>query len=283
MTSLEYLNANAYRRFPFRENSGMAADNNWVLPNNFMVDAFFSVPADTLDYIWLSSLAIGVSTVVIGFSAGLGTTENQLGSVIVPKTGHQFGSSYQLSGSGAYARVKAVITLGDLDALLGVYSFSSDQTSIEPCLVRHSIPGLGGLSITTDGQTTGPLTGDIELVAGQNVDLSVSGNTITVSFVGQQQFEENIPEGTRVLTVNGIPVESVQIVGDDCVDVQTSGSVISISDLCSTPCCGCPELEEITRRLADLTTSLANLDTYSQALDTKIQGFTAQLMQAITE
>jgi hypothetical protein len=273
----EWLNTNAYRSYPFRENSGRTDINGITLPNGVVLDFFLSVPANTVTTVWLSKAIFGVSSIVLAFSAIYRGAELGIGSITVARAGHQFGSAYTIDGIADTAVVKGVLTLGSLDEVYGTFTFDSDATEFEPCLVRPVIPGVSSIWVNNSGTLTGPLSGDVVLEAGENVELTVEQQTIRIDFINQGSTQAQ--NGSRVLTVNGVPIESVQIVGSDCVEVVTAGNNIVISDTCSTPCCGCPELEELTRRLMDLDTSVVNMRTYASNIDAKIENFTKNLME----
>jgi len=77
-----------------------------------------------------------------------------------------------------------------------------------------------------------------------------------------------------VETMNGIALKDVQIVGDDdCIVVETTGNTIKISDKCSTPCCGCPELEFLNQTIEIINASMSSLENYSQLLNERITLF----------
>jgi len=63
--------------------------------------------------------------------------------------------------------------------------------------------------------------------------------------------------------------------------VETSGNKIIISDNCSAPCCGCPELEFITDSLKVLDSTISNLESYSQQLAERISNFVTNFILTI--
>ena len=69
-------------------------------------------------------------------------------------------------------------------------------------------------------------------------------------------------------------VEDVQIVGDGtCVDVKQTQDppVVTISDNCSTPCCGCSELNFVESAVATINKSISVLNSYADALKSRLE------------
>ena len=71
--------------------------------------------------------------------------------------------------------------------------------------------------------------------------------------------------------------QDVVIVGDDCVEVTTENGVVSISDKCAKPCCGCAETTFINQTINNLQTSVGtlmdNVSTLGQRLETFINSY----------
>jgi hypothetical protein len=76
-----------------------------------------------------------------------------------------------------------------------------------------------------------------------------------------------------VRSINGIAVENVKIVGDECMTVSTENGIIMVSDKCSKPCCGCAETIFINQTINDLQTSVNTLSSNVSSLGDRLTSF----------
>ena len=77
-----------------------------------------------------------------------------------------------------------------------------------------------------------------------------------------------------VRTINGIPIQDLQLKSNsECLDISAAAGVITFTDNCSKPCCGCEELAFLTTAVRTLQASLDQLDALSQQLTTRIDAF----------
>ena len=291
LQNVEWLNQNAGRAYPFNEDmqrlpTNAAGDTlaELQLPNAVVVDFLFTLPGTPGTRAYLSQLAYVGNLMTFVFNETSGDT--QIATVTVNLNTHAPNTAYALQGSGVWSDGLGWLVVGDLGQFLtnypeGLYNFTSDQTLLEARTVRPALRGVRYLRTSNNGALSAPLQGNIKLLAGANIQLTYDAlnNGIWISAVpnaGYQsacncdaQSQQNI-----VRTINGIPVEDVTIVGDDsCVSVVTAGNTITISDTCSKPCCGCPELDFLTNTINVLTASVTTLEGYAQQLDTRITQF----------
>ena len=74
-------------------------------------------------------------------------------------------------------------------------------------------------------------------------------------------------EAGPIRTINLVPPDSlgnINLLGDDCIKVtpQATDNQVGLTDECSKPCCGCPELETLVedqKRVRDQVQTLVNL------------------------
>ncbi len=186
-------------------------------------------------------------------------------------------SAYSVTGVSPYEDIRGFIVLGDVTQLRdilpgGNYIFRSEDAELEFNIVRPALRGVRSVRVLSpSGEELTRLWGDIILKAGENIRLDVdeANNTIIINAIpGEGMVKKMTCETTSgIKTINGIDVRELEIVGDgECVQVQTSGNKIIISDTCSKPCCGCEELKKIqdvinriTRTNSTITQSIGDL------------------------
>lgn len=288
-----WLNENCLREYPFHEGCGLRPNDSagalvrggWTIPNSLLVDMSVSVSGSSFTpFLYLGRMSVVDGTVALSFCDIGGS---QVMSLMADAASHSKYDSYQVAGTGSFLEARGVVCLGDLDDFFektpdGVYEFSAQETRIEPTCIRPGAVGVRSLqAIDGSGYTSQRLTGDVRLVAGRNVrlDYSPDDNAILVSADSNSGYYEKCDcgqAGSRtVKSINGIQVERVKIVGDDCVQVDTdSGSgVITISDTCAKPCCGCAETIFINQTINDLQTSMGTLEGNVASLGDRLMTF----------
>lgn len=283
-SQIEWLNQNSLRNYPIRENAnrlptieGVYDTSMFVLPNYVVVDFVMSLSSELSNEIYISrmSLVNGSITFVISGELGLVST------VFVDGKTHSPNSTYQFAGVNEYAGSRGAIVIGDISNLSddlpdGVYEYSKENTLFETRCVRPSIRNVASLAIydTMSGYRSKKLRGDVKLIAGNNVSLKYDAekNAVWISADSNAGYNDACDCGseTTVKTINGLSVENVVLEGDDCVDVRTDNGVITISDKCSKPCCGCAELDFINDKISILNTALMKLDTFANTIDRRI-------------
>ena len=291
--AIGWLNENSLREYPFHEGCGLRPNDSagamveggWSIPNCLLVDMTVAVSGSNPDpFIYLGQMSVVAGSVTLAFCDRSG---DRVMSVYATKDGHVKYGSYQVSGSGSFSDARGVVCLGDLDEFFertpdGLYSFSPDETMIEPTCIRPSSSGVRSLiAVDSSGYTSLRLTGDVRLVAGENIrfDYQPDDNSLVVSADPNSGYTEKCDctegDGTVVRSINGIAIEDVNIVGDDCVQVSTENDkgIIRISDTCATPCCGCAETAFINQTINDLQTSVASLSGNVSSLGDRLTSF----------
>jgi hypothetical protein len=197
-------------------------------------------------------------------------------------------TTYDFVGVGDYAEALGKITIGNLadlatDFVPGTYEFEITATEFEPTTIRSGSRGIKSLRIIDTGITSDPLYGDVTLVAGSNISLTYlpDDNAIRIDAITGDGLiaecactEESSRLTNVVRTINGIALENAQLEGaDSCIQVETSGNIIKITNKCTEPCCDCPELEFLTQSLQVLNSSVKNLESYAHQLETRMTTF----------
>ena len=269
-----WLNENLLREYPFHEGCGLRpndsagamVENGWSLPNCLVADLSMSVSGSNFDpFMYLGHMSVVDRSVTLVFCDRNGDAAVTL---YATADGHAKYDSYQVSGTGSSSDLRGVICLGDLEEFFestpdGTYSFSPEETMVEPTCIRPSLVGVRSVrAVDSSGYTSLRLQGDVSLVAGENVrfDYKPDENALVVSADPNSGYVEDCECGSSgtncVRSINGIAVEEVWIDGDDCIQVSTDNGIIRMTDECAKPCCGCAETAFINQTINDLQSSV---------------------------
>lgn len=272
-----WLNENSLREYPFHEgvglrpndSAGALVENGWSVPNCLLVDMSISVDGSSFDpFLYMGQLSVVGGGVTVVFCDKNG---ERVMSVFASVSDHVKNQAYQVAGTGSFADARGVVCIGDLEAFIeqtpdGIYEFSPDEARIEPTCIRPSVIGVKSIrSVDSSGYSSVGLSGDVKLIAGENIrfDYDPDNNALFISADPNSGYSEDCECGDTsqkfVRSINGILVENVEIVGDECVSVSKDSGVIRISDTCSKPCCGCAETTFINQTINDLQTSVNTL------------------------
>lgn len=287
MIAVEWLNQNSLRNFPFREDCGLRPNDSagtliedgWRLPNYFITDIVIGVAgANYTPIIYLKRLSLIGDNLTLVFAD---SNEEDVFTVGASSST----SMQEIAGTGSFRDARGVIHFGDLTRFFsetpeGLYTFSPEETYLEPTCIRPSALGIRSISVVDSaGYTSKKLQGDIKLIAGDNIHLKVltEDNAIVISAdpdsgytLGCECQEDTIK---TVKTINGLRADDVEIVGVDCVAVTTNNGVIEISDTCSKPCCGCAETAFINQSINDLQSSVTTLTSNTAILAERVTSF----------
>lgn len=276
----EWLNQNSYRAYPFREDSNRNAIGEYdlTLPNYLFTDFVITVASTASFRLQLTQVACVGGFITFVFST---MSDDTVCTLAVNANEHTANQAYQLVGQDDYEDCRGKAVLGDLSKLPddlpdGTYNY---QLELEPAVVRPDIRGVRSLQLSAGDTLSDYIFGRVKLIEGSNIQLTylpdVNGIRIdAISGAGlndqcECDEEYQLPECVR--RINGINVEDVQLIGDGkCVEVDTSGNTITISDTCSEPCCGCTELEFITTNLDLLQSTLKRVEEYADTLHSKL-------------
>lgn len=285
--SVEWLNQNSLRNYPFREDAGLRPNDStgaliedgWRLPNYLVVD--FAVCTSGADYspiLYLSRLSLVGDIASMTFSDENGEAAFAVGFTATD-------TAKAITGTGSFADCRGVIRFGDVARFFdetpeGAYSFSLDETLIEPSCIRPSAVGVRSIATKdASGYLTGGLMGDVKLVAGENVNIKydVESNALIISADPNSGYTDECPcaedDGYFVRTINGINTEDVTLEGDDCFDISVENGVIKIRDKCSKPCCGCAEVTFINNTVNMLKSSTTTLERNVDILSDRVNSF----------
>lgn len=286
-----WLNENALRDYPFHEGCGLRpndsagalVENGWSVPSCLLVDMSIAVNGATYDpFLYMGQLSVVGGGVTIVFCDRNG---DRVMSLFASLADHVKNAVYQIAGTGSFSDARGVVCIGDLESFFeqtpdGVYEFSPDEARIELSCIRPSAVGVRTLrAVDASGYTSHALSGDVSLFAGENIrfDYDPDGNALWISADPNSGYSEECDceeTGQRfVRSINGISVENVKIVGDECMSVSAENGIITVSDKCSKPCCGCAETIFINQTINDLQTSVNTLSGNVSSLGDRLTAF----------
>ena len=289
----DWITGNSQRRYPISADTDVTdTSGSFVIPNSFLLELDFSVhTGHDVDpgkfYLkHLGSWAGGYS-LILGYS---GDEEVNVATALIPRHTHLAPQSYALAGIGDFSDSIGKVTIGDLEEIdqqpSGFWGFELESTRLETDAIRPMLRGVSSLTVVNGTSRSEPLTGDIELVAGANfqlVPILASGEDPQIqlsALSGEGLIADCLCEGdvtaVPIKRINGVPPTALgdfTLLGNECLLVETIPFGLRLNDRCSSPCCGCHELEVISDKLQEL---LAQKTTLVNFLN-RLEGVSAQL------
>ena len=286
--NLEWLNHNSQRKYPLADDaSGYDATGTFQLPNDFIVQLDLPIhSAMDMDpsHFFIRQI-ISAST---GYSIVVSYNQPSDGSVVdvatahIPTVSHTTEyKTYVLGGMEPFDDTVGKVTINNLAAIAsqpaGLWTFIAGGSGLTPDAIRPIIQGVQSLSVSTGGATPSQrIYGDVELVAGDNIKLTLSDLDTNnpeiridaiegVGLTEECQCEGDVTDIPCIKTINGIsptPEGQFYLVGDDCLTMQSGTNAVEIEDTCCSPCCGCTELEVITKDLERFLQQQVNLEVF---------------------
>jgi hypothetical protein len=268
-TSVEWLDANAERSYPLadfatrRDRSGAFA-----LPDSFLLSLYFPVGAaaalDSGKFFLrrITSFAAGYG-IALGYDDGSDAPPVVATATVVRAT-HVERNAYALIGTGDFDDSIGRVVVGRLEEIdlqpPGVFDFDYAGGALDLDGIRPTLRGVSSFAIVVAGQVSRRYYGDIQWEAGTNIRLSIPGSTQQVridAIDGAGLTEDcpcadvaNLPPPIR--SISGVAPAgdgSFTLSSGTCVDITPTANGLALTNPCASPCCGCAELEAITREL----------------------------------
>jgi hypothetical protein len=142
----------------------------------------------------------------------------------------------------------------------GQYFFDFEGGRLDPDCVRPQIRGVSSITVVNGNERSVRMYGDFEFISGNNMQISVVSigavNQIRWDAIDGAGLTENCAceddIGPPIRTINRIPPAAdgnFTLVGGPCLQLDEIANGLKLVDKCSQPCCGCTELEKLTREL----------------------------------
>jgi len=305
-----WLNTNELRAYPFHEGAdrvpfideALTVSAAGPISDKLFVDFKASVSGNSFIQLYLSKLVVAdgtVNVIISGFITfgnvfSIASIRDQISLEgfshfeVFEGTASLSESEFtvmMLTPRSTYATSSARLVLGRRDDFIsdGIYYFRADQSIFEPCLIEAGSDTVTRITVQgADGSVT-ELSGSVNIVAGSNIVLTVDvpTNSLIINAIPGEGYITGCDTtgGAVVETVNGIALKDLIIEsGNECIEVTTSGNTIAIKDKCSTPCCGCEELQLLTQKLVEMAQRLGDEEQFRLALSSSIN----TLQSAIT-
>ena len=279
-----WLNENSVRAYPLSEEATRRdSSDSYTLPDDFIVDMVLPINA-ALNYdpssFYLSKVTVFGVGVTIEFSYWNISGAAFVGRITIDLDTFERNKTYFLEGQDDFEGVSGKVVIGTLDTLLqqaGAFSFDLAGGRIESSVIVPDIRGITGMRIVSSGTPGELLQGDIAFEPGNNMRIAVSDfggvTVLTFSAIDGEGFTADcVCEGQQALgdpirTLNGVPPDSlgnINLLGDDCLEVTplSDEAAVQLTDKCSKPCCGCPELQVLVddqNRMRDQVQTMENL------------------------
>jgi hypothetical protein len=300
--NLEFLNHNAQRSYPLTADATKTdITGSFVIPDDFIVG--FDVPVSTAMDMQsgrffirqLGSFASGYQIIV---AYDTGTEVVDVGTALVPATASSRNVVVALGGIDPFDDIVGKVVIGRTDTIVdqptGLFEFDLDGARLEPQVIRPMIRSITAMRVSNAGGTSSDrLYGDIELVAGANIQLSTvstsSETKIIISAIsGEGTVEQCVCEGdaaalTCITRINGVSPTTdgnFNLTGDDCLTFTATDSGLQLTDSCCQPCCGCEELELITRDLERFNAQRGALELFVNELSAATATFNTTVLGA---
>lgn len=281
--NLQWLNHNAQRAYPLTERATKTDTTGTItLPDSFIVSLYFPIHSGTTftpTGFFIRSLLIAPTgfNIILGYTDG--TTTIDVGAANIVRSNYAANRAYGLAGIDTFYDSVGYVVLGNLDEVdqlpPGLYEFTPEAGELESDTIRPMLRAVSRLQVINNGELSAPIYGDVTLVAGTNMRITVSESSgqkfITFDAISGANLNQeclcDVPETGDCLTaINGVHAAGGNfiIAPDDCVQITEISGGIKVSDICAQPCCGCSELDELIsqiNRFGDGITTLQNFVT----------------------
>jgi hypothetical protein len=293
------LNHNSQRSYPLAEDAtGTDLTGSFVLPDDFLLELYFPIHAGLdvdADLFFLSSVSVFANgyNVSIGYNDGTASPP-VVASTIISKATHVPNTTYALPGVYPFDDSVGKLVVGQLASIdlqpAGQFFFDYAGGKLDSDCVRPMIRGIQSIRVLNNGELSAPLTGHVVLAAGGNIKLSVSqpaGQPAEIRFDAvdgaglTEVCDCESPVGGPILTINGLgpdPTGNFTLVGNQCLEIQPIANGLQLNDTCSSPCCGCTELEQLTKEIEVIGSGEATIDNFVNQLALQMNTFSQVIL-----
>lgn len=287
--ALEWVNHNTQRSYPLAlEATKVDLTGAFTLPDDFIVGlvlpVHFGLSIKTGKF-FIRRIVSYASGYIITVGYDTDTELLDVAKAIVPKAAHKLGNYYNLIGLHDFVDSEGFVQIGSLSAIdgqpSGVFEFDFAGGQLEPDAIRPFIRDVMSLSVRNGLAESAKLTGRVVLAGGTNMRLRVvetEGEDPEIIFDaidGLGLSEECICDASAsgpVKTLSLVTPDAngnINLKGNSCFEIEAGTHELTIRDKCSEPCCGCPELEDITRTLEAFGSKATTLENFLVSLEAR--------------
>jgi hypothetical protein len=292
--NLEWLNHNSQRSYPLAEDATKTdSTGTFQLPDDFLLGLYLPIHAG-LDVDPSQFFISSVSVFATGYSVSISYNDDSgsatvVATAVISKAAHTPNMSYALPGVSAFDDTVGKIVIGILDSIdqqpAGQFSFRYQDGKLDSDCIRPMIRGIQSIRILNNGELSTPITGHVIFEAGSNMQITVSqvpGLAAEVRFdaIEGKGLTETCaceePTAGPIMTINGIgpdPYGNFQLNGKVCIEIDPITHGLQLTDTCSSACCGCSELESLTKELELLGTAEQTLENFLSQLSAQVNAF----------
>lgn len=298
----QWLSSNGQRSYPIASSASKTdLTGAFEIPDDFILGIYLPIHAGLNvqpGKFYISSLAI--------FSAGFRITISYdddtdsppvVATAVVPRATHVENNTYNLIGQDDFIDTAGQIVIGRLSTVLtrppGEYAFDLEGTQLEADAVQPMIQFVSGMVLVNGNNRSSRLTGDIELVAGTNIQLTVTDAAtanpkVRIDAIAGEGLNEDCvcDEITTepIRTINGVPPTAngnFTFLGGTCVNITAIDNGLKFIDECSQPCCDCPELTALTEELEFFGSEARTTQNFINRLTSNVDNMTNVILGSV--
>jgi len=279
--NLQWLNHNSQRSYPLTSWATKTDKRgNIRLPDSFIVAMYLPVSA-TLDIdtskFFVKNVLISPTgfNITVGYDEGGGVTRD-VAAANIARSNFVPNRSYALGGIDVFDDTIGHVVIGNVDEVdklpPGYYTFEPEAGALEADVIRPNIRGISRIRVNNNNQTSEYVYGDVTLVAGTNVRISIARTAEDTKIIFDAISGLNLnadcicptpAEGECIRCINGVCSDNgtFTLIANECVQLAPGVNSLTLKDVCAQPCCGCLELDELNTqidRFRDGVTTLQN-------------------------
>lgn len=288
--NLQWLNHNSQRSYPLTDwATKTPTKGNIRLPDSFLVALYLPISAtNDVDArrFFLKNLLISPTgfNITVGYLPATGAAIDVAGANIA-RASFAPNRSYALGGIDRFDDTIGHLVIGSLDEIdklpPGFYTFDYEGGALEPDAIRPAIRGVSRLRVQNNTQTSDYIYGDVTLVAGTNIRISVAYTAEDTKVIFDAINGANMnadcicptPEsGECIRCINGVCSDNgtFTLISNSCVDIVPGTNSLALRDTCAQPCCGCAELEELNTQLDLFANGVTTLQNFVSRLGAEV-------------
>lgn len=288
--NLQWLNHNSQRSYPLTDWATKTDTRGVIrLPDGFIVALYMPISATNdvdAGRFFLKNLLISPTgfNIIIGYAPVTGDAVDVAGANIA-RASFAPNRSYALGGIDAFDDTIGHIVIGSLDEIdklpPGFYTFALNGGALEPDVIRPAIRGVSRLRVQNNAQISDFIYGDVTLVAGSNIRISVAYTEEDTKIIFDAIDGANlnadcvcpVPEtGECIRCINGVCSDNgtFTLISNTCVDITPGTNSLTLTDTCAQPCCGCSELDELNLQLDLFASGVTTLQNFVSRLGAEV-------------